>query len=299
MGKRAAALGRGRRARAAGAGRGAGRSAGGGRVPLRPAPGARRLADAHAARPRPRGRRHRARGRRGCDARQGRRSRRLLLGAAVRRLSVLRRGARGALRPARQDHFRNQLPVRRDAAARARAGPRALPRAPPASRSTRWSTSPARSSSIATTPFEALATLGCAVVTGVGAVLDGRQGAGRRERRRHRRGRRRAERRAGRRHRRRRQDRRRSTATGPPLAFARQFGATDTVEAASNLAEAIRDLHRRAARTSSSTRWARPRRWPRRSAAREKAARSLSPDCHGSTPWRRCPCSRLSCRTSG
>ena len=91
------------------------------------------------------------------------------------------------------------------------------------------------------TPFEALATLGCAVVTGVGAVTTAaRVPAGARvavigaggvglnvvqgaaicgatkivalDR------------------------------TAPPLAFARQFGATDTVEAASNLADAIRDL---------------------------------------------------------
>lgn len=91
-----------------------------------------------------------------------------------------------------------------------------------------------------TTPFEALATLGCAVVTGVGAVTTAARvpagasvavigaggvglnvvqgavisGAGKIVA----------------------LDR-----TAPPLAFARQFGATDTVEAASNLAEAIRD----------------------------------------------------------
>ena len=114
---------------------------------------------------------------------------------------------------------------------------------PRASRSTRCSTSPARWSSTATTPFEALATLGCAVVTGVGAVTTAARvpagasvavigaggvglnvvqgavisGAGKIVA----------------------LDR-----TAPPLAFARQFGATDTVEAASNLSRGNPRQHR-------------------------------------------------------
>ena len=173
VGARAAALGRRGRARSAGAGRSARRGEGGGRLPQRSAPGARRLADSHAARARTRRRRHRARGRRRRHARVRPGDHVVFCWApACGVCPSCARRARGPVRSARQDHVSQSAAVRRDTrCTRAARTSRQFLEHGLLRRITRSSPRKPRSSSMRDVPFDALATLGCAVVTGVGAVL--------------------------------------------------------------------------------------------------------------------------------
>ena len=112
-------------------------------------------------------------------ARAAGRSRRALLGAGVRRVPAVPRGARGAVRPGREGDVSQQAAIgRRRGCMRAGRTSRRFS-APPAS--------PTSSSSLKAgaipvphdVPFDALATIGCAVVTGVGAVTNAGAGAAR------------------------------------------------------------------------------------------------------------------------
>ena len=127
MGAGRAALGRDGRAPRARARRGPGRGQGGRRLSQRSSPGARRLADADAGPPRSRRRGHRSRARSGSHASPGWRSRRLLLGAGVRRMSTVPRRPARAVRSSREDHLPQPPAFGRDTAARAGNGRAALP----------------------------------------------------------------------------------------------------------------------------------------------------------------------------
>ena len=186
---------------------------------------------------------------------------------------------------------------RRDAAARARPGRRAVSRHGLLRRSRRRRRRRRDSGRRRRCPFAALATLGCAVVTGVGAVTNAAQvpagrdvaviGAGgvglnvvqgaviagceriiaidRRP---------------------------------EPLDDRRQFGATDTLEAPADVADGRARADRRPRRRLRVRHRRQPGDAGRCAGRRARAARSSSPACRAWTPWRRSRCFRSSCRRS-